>query len=377
MKRHLDTGAWTARKRVLRDNAALRTVVTQLAGRESDELICALLDLMVEQGGTDKSSDPMSRAAGNGQTGVIRVLHQLGMSVDRGEESIPLFHAVVFGQSESLRTLHALGANLVFVVSEEDMQKFVDPEGGNLEMISEIDRMNSVVPCTPYYAWGDNLMTLAARCGQTEIVRVLHELGVSVDTLNSEEEQTPLSFAAANGHFETAKALCELGAKLNCGDQSPLMNAAAEGHYEIVRYLHEMGADLDRVCVNGSSALIMAIEGGHTRMACLLLDLGASFRAVNVWRQSAAQVACWKGDFEVVNRLSELGADFFSEDNHFGKTTIQYAIQHSGMVRLIVDRTVENATHPSQIARRVVEKISKKVLPRVLAQMCADYLAIV
>ena len=60
-------------------------------------------------------------------------------------------------------------------------------------------------------------------------------------------EDTPLHFAATNGHVSMVKLLVERGADVNVKSQwgqTPLHYAAGEGHVAMVKLLVELGAEV-------------------------------------------------------------------------------------------------------------------------------------
>ncbi|KAK5635619.1 hypothetical protein RRF57_011331 [Xylaria bambusicola] len=66
--------------------------------------------------------------------------------------------------------------------------------------------------------------------------------------------QTPLSWAARNGHEEIVQLLVEKGADIESKDsigRTPLLWAAEEGHQEIVQLLVEKGADVNSKSTSG------------------------------------------------------------------------------------------------------------------------------
>ncbi|KAL3315748.1 hypothetical protein Ciccas_005617 [Cichlidogyrus casuarinus] len=120
---------------------------------------------------------------------------------------------------------------------------------------------------------GNGILHRVARWGHTELISFLiKKKKLEVDSFNS-YEQTPLYFAAANGHVSTVRLLIAFGAEVNMDfehQMGPIHVACQNGHHEVIEYLLEKGADPARVVYfkykdirSGSNALDIAITMGH------------------------------------------------------------------------------------------------------------------
>ena len=79
-------------------------------------------------------------------------------------------------------------------------------------------------------------------------MKLLLEKGAMLETKDEKYGQTPLSYAAENGHEAVVKLLLEKGAELETKDkygQTPLSYAAESGHEAVVKLLLEKGAELE------------------------------------------------------------------------------------------------------------------------------------
>jgi ankyrin repeat protein len=109
---------------------------------------------------------------------------------------------------------------------------------------------------------------------------LLNAPGIDVNFLNLEDE-SPLMFAALNGHLALAKKLIDKEADVNKTGWTPLHYAATNGHVEIMRLLLEHNAFVDAESPNGTTPLMMAAQYGTGDAVKLLLDEGAQALQTN------------------------------------------------------------------------------------------------
>ena len=98
----------------------------------------------------------------------------------------------------------------------------------------------------------------AARKGDLAKIKGLLEGSPALLEARSENEKTPLHFAAQGGHREIVELLLEKGADVNVkniASETPLHYAAAMSHKEIVELLITEGAVLNSGTSNGSTPL--------------------------------------------------------------------------------------------------------------------------
>ncbi|MDO9279851.1 MAG: ankyrin repeat domain-containing protein [Polaromonas sp.] len=98
--------------------------------------------------------------------------------------------------------------------------------------------------------------------------------GIDVNFLNAQDE-SPLMYAALNGHLALAKKLINKEADVNKTGWTPLHYAATKGHVDIMRLLLEHNAFVDAESPNGTTPLMMAAQYGTGAAVKLLLDEGA------------------------------------------------------------------------------------------------------
>ena len=112
-------------------------------------------------------------------------------------------------------------------------------------------------------AWGDLAWLRAFLSGRrTRGTSLAAQLDARLDT---ERQDTLLTWAARHGQAEAARLLLEAGASVGAtdgGGRSALLVACAMGHLEIVRLLLEASAAVGQAADGGFTPLIVACENG-------------------------------------------------------------------------------------------------------------------
>ena len=143
---------------------------------------------------------------------------------------------------------------------------------------------------------GETALHLCARTGRPEAAKVLIANGASIDAVETWRGQTPLMWAAADGHADMVRLLVEAGADVRArsaiiqwerqrtdeprdkwlppGGFTPLLLAAREGRVAAAKALIDAGADINEVDPDRHSALVIALMNGHVDVAGLLIDGG-------------------------------------------------------------------------------------------------------
>ncbi|KAI9485557.1 MAG: ankyrin repeat protein, partial [Benjaminiella poitrasii] len=114
--------------------------------------------------------------------------------------------------------------------------------------------------------------------GHADTCKTLIKYNAPVDTVENLEKQTPLHFAAKNGHFECVKALVEDGgSNLEKGDKfsrTPLHLACIYGQFDVVYYLLYLGVDANSTDSSGNSPAHYASAFGYQKILHLLIEYG-------------------------------------------------------------------------------------------------------
>jgi ankyrin repeat protein len=113
-------------------------------------------------------------------------------------------------------------------------------------------------------------------------VKLLIAAGAKVNAQEGWRGQTPLMWAAAEGHSEAVQALIAAGAEINARSKAgftPLLFAVREGRAEVVKILLKAGASPEEALATRrggkTPALVLATTNAHFELAALLLDAGA------------------------------------------------------------------------------------------------------
>ena len=160
---------------------------------------------------------------------------------------------------------------------------------------------------------GETALHLCARTGKPEAVKALVAKGATLDTIENWRGQTPLMWAAAEGHADAMRVLIEAGADVNArssiiawerqrteeprdkwlppGGLTPLLFAARDGKVASARVLLAAGADVNVVDPDRHTALILALVNGHFDVAGALIQGGADVNMEDKVGQTALYAA--------------------------------------------------------------------------------------
>jgi uncharacterized protein len=195
--------------------------------------------------------------------------------------------------------------------------------------------------------YGVTPIALACESGSAAVVEQLLKAGV-IPNATGPLGETALHTCAHTGNVDAAKALLARGAKVDAGDnwrgQTPLMWAAAQGHAAMVRVLVEAGADVNtRSTVvtwerqrtaeprdkwlppGGFTALLLAARAGCVDCVNVLTKAGSNINEIDPENHTALVLALMNGEFDVAGALIDAGIDVNIADN-VGRTALYAAV---------------------------------------------------
>jgi ankyrin repeat protein len=227
--------------------------------------------------------------------------------------------------------------------------------------------------------YGVTPIELACESGGAAVVEHLLKAGVNPNA-TSQLGETALHTCAHNGNVDAAKVLLARGAKVDAGDswrgQTPLMWAAAQGHAAMVRVLVEAGADVNaRSTVvtwerqrtaeprdkwlppGGFTALLLAARAGSVDAVKVLAASGADINEIDPESHTALVLALMNGEFDVAGALIDAGADVNIADN-VGRTALYAAVDAHTMPQS--NRPAPREADSTLSSMEVIEKLLAK-----------------
>lgn len=189
---------------------------------------------------------------------------------------------------------------------------------------------------------GQTPLSYAAENGHETLVRILCEKGVEMDSQDTRCGRSALSWAAVHGHEEVVKILLESGVNVECKDtkygRTPLFWAVDRGHQRVIRRLLENGADVECKDRGSRTPLAWAAFNGLQHVVEILLANGADVHSKDSDGRTPLAWAAGNGHEEVLKILLEKGVDVDSKDND-GHTASSWAADrgHGGVVKILRD----------------------------------------
>jgi ankyrin repeat protein len=221
----------------------------------------------------------------------------------------PLHWAVRLNDAALVGRLLAAGANAAAENRNGVTAMQLACEVGSADIVGKL--LDAGVAAGAVGPLGETALHTCARSGSLAASRLLVARGAPIEAREGWRGQTPLMWAAAQGHGDVVAMLLEAGGNPNArstvvkwerqrtqeprdkwlppGGFAALHLAAREGRVESVRVLLDGKAAIDEVDPDRQSALVLALMNGHFDVAGLLIDRGID---VNL-KDKVGRTALW------------------------------------------------------------------------------------
>jgi ankyrin repeat protein len=193
-----------------------------------------------------------------------------------------------------------------------------------------------------------NVLFFTAAFGGTDILKLLENTGLSLDTVDS-SEYSLLQIAAQNGNLNNVKYLLEQGLDINYTNsinESALILAVENNHYDIVEYLFRQGANIPKPQEEDyyfyTDILSSAAINGNIKMIDLIINSGYDLNNDNIYE--AVSDAIIYGQIEPLKYFIEKGLDVnYSPHDYSYTSLLEFACGYWSRGNLeIVTLLVEN-----------------------------------
>ncbi|XP_064638035.1 kinase D-interacting substrate of 220 kDa B-like isoform X2 [Lineus longissimus] len=215
-------------------------------------------------------------------------------------------HVTFHGLGDSLRRLAASGSLIHSGSLYDGDALLLDDDADDTTSISE-ESYGDGEPSEN----GQTFLMAASAQGNVEVVKRLLENDVEVNAVDF-DDWTALHYACKEGQFDCLVTLLDNGASIeqrDVGGWTPLMWACYKGKADMVRLLLDKGANVHVKGEHHMSCIIWAAGRGYTNIVEMLLDKGAKVNTTDKYGTSPLVWAARKGHIEIIQVLLEHGAN--------------------------------------------------------------------
>ncbi|XP_055848375.1 alpha-latrotoxin-Lhe1a-like [Episyrphus balteatus] len=229
------------------------------------------------------------------------------------------------------------------------------------------------------WAMGYVLLRTSTKNKHTEITKFLITCGAKVNNNNKRRKlnDTPLHFAAMNGHKEIVEMLLNKGANIHAKNEyggTALQAAVFRKQSDTIELLLDRGAIVDEKKNDGSTPLHTAVQRGNMKIIEILIKRGANVNAIaNSYRkegQTPLHLAAEKGDDRIVELLLKNNAQIDTKSkNGIAPIYIATLYGHEKVVSKLLDHGANVDTQDTSgktILLVAVEQGSLKIVEHIL-----------
>lgn len=234
-----------------------------------------------------KKATCLHAAAFREQLDVIECLVGLGANIEaqQADELTPLHIAVIKGKEESVKKLISLGANKEARDNQNKTPLMCAAEYQNLTMMKVLGELRADLTAQDKRGW--TALHYAAAEDDVDGIRYLVRSGAKVQELST--AGSALHIAASNGCIKSVRVLKELGASIDTPDatgRTALHSAVISNQVDVIKILKELGADIElrtgtQMIPANATPLELALHFKKTAAAECLRNLGADIYAEN------------------------------------------------------------------------------------------------
>lgn len=289
--------------------------------------------------------DVLTEAAQRGLAGVVTILLENGADVTRRDQDgrTAMYWAAYNGHLEVVRVL--LYNRIKPKENSQGLWSAMDAvarQGGKqiMELLIE-DLIGTDGGVKQFVCLGAELMETAVEHGQEEIVLLLLENGVDINSKGQWFGETALNLAASMGDAMIVQLLLDRGAATEISTNGGLIDCRLAARTELelntgLPLAKDAHANAQRTSEGKKTALHTSVIEGHTSLVQLLLEHGADIMATTTHQSTALHLAITNGQEDIVELLVERGADINASDL-FCKTPLEIAVDkgHENIVHLL------------------------------------------
>ena len=185
----------------------------------------------------------------------------------------------------------------------------------------------------------------AAQAGSVVEVEALLDQRADINARHIQSGRSALSVAAHCGNEEVVRLLLQYGAAVNERDASllaPIHLASLRGHLNVIEALLQELADVDIKGPNDQTSLRIASEKGEIEVAAALLRRGAKANARDAKQMTPLHIAAKQGDESITELLVGHGAHVEAKDGGF-MGPLHYACEggHAGVVGILLNKKAD------------------------------------